>query len=202
MSLIADIFTPPFKLTSTWEYNDHTTGLKTVFKTDEISDSTTKEEIYILSKKYLNDIIDQYKNYHILGQQMRESSYRLYVGIVEDYDFYEKHIYSCVYNNITGKMCFENKFDDNLEIEGDFYVGIMVSAYTWDQYDSEDENEEPTPLKKAVFEKECIVCFEKQPDILYIECLHRCICVSCDTKGEFKKCPMCRTKINNRIKLQ
>ena len=203
MSLIADIFASPFNIVSVWDYKDHT-GLKVVLKTDEIHDNTTKEEVYILSKKYLNDIIDQYKNYYISGQQMKESSYRLYVGIVEDGDLYEKHIYSCAYNNITGKMCLENKFDDNFEIEGDFYVGINVSTYTWDQYGSEDEDEdeEPTPPKRAISETECIVCCEKQPDILYTECLHRVVCISCDTKGEFKRCPMCRTRINNnRIKI-
>ena len=145
---MTDIFASPFKLVSARSYSDPIISLKVEFKTDKIHDSTTKEEVYILSKKYLNDIISQYKNYSISGEQMKESSYRLYVGIVEDYELCKKHVYSCAYNNITGKMGLENKFDDNFDIEGDFYVGIDVSTYTWDveDYDDSDTDDEEDVL--------------------------------------------------------
>ena len=194
---MTDIFASPFKLVSAMDYTDNT-GLKVEFKTDKIQDSTTKEEVYILSVKYLKDIISQYKNFSISGRQMKESSYRLYVGIVEDYELNNKHIYSCAYNNIKDKMGFENKFDDNFDIEGEFYVGITVSTYTWDDYDSNSEDEDEEPMKKAICETECIICFEKTPNILYLECLHKCVCVSCDGKGKFVKCPLCRTRIKNK----
>ena len=198
---MTDIFASPFKLVSARSYTEPITGLKVEFKTDKIHDSTTKEEVYILSNKYLNDIISQYKNYSISGELMKESSYKLYVGIVEDYEFCKKHVYSCAYNNITSKMGLENKFDDNFDIEGEFYVGIDVSTYTWDveDYGSDtDDEEDPTPIKKAISETECIVCFEKPPNILYLECLHRSVCVSCDGKGKFVRCPLCRTRIKNK----
>ena len=202
MSLMTDIFASPFKLVSARDYTEPTTGLKVEFKTDKIHDSTTKEEVYILSKMYLDNIVSQYKNYSIFGQQMKESSYRLYVGIAEDYELNEKHIYSMAYNNITDRISIENKYNDNFDIEGDFYIGINVSTYTWDEYGSEDEDEdedeEPTPPKRAIPEPECIVCFEKLPNILYLECLHKVVCTSCDGKGEFTKCPLCRTRIKNQ----
>ena len=203
MSLISDIFASPFHIDSSRNYTDHTSGIKVEFKTAEIHDSTTKEEVYILSKKYLDDIISQYKNYHIDGVQTKESSYRLYVGIVEDYELQNKHIYSCAYDNIKNKISVENKFDDNFDIEGDFFVGISVSSFTWDAYGSDnDEDEDEEPPRKAISETECITCFEKTPNILYVECLHKCVCVSCDSKGKFPRCPMCRTRIkNNKIKL-
>ena len=202
MSLISEIFASPFYIESAYDYTDHTSGIKVELKTAEIHDSTTKEEVYILSKKYLDDIILQYKNYHINGVQTKESSYRLYVGIVEDYELKEKHIYSCGYDNIKDKICIENKFDDNFEIEGDFFIGISVSSFTWGDYnydsDIDDEDEEPQPMKKALSETECIICFENTPDILYLECLHKCVCSSCDGKGKFRKCPLCRTRIKNQ----
>ena len=189
MSLISEIFASPFNIVYTDRYSHPCEGLKIKLKTDEIHDSTTKEEVYILSKKYLDDIIIQYKNYFFNGNQSKESSYRLYVGIVEDDELEEKHIYSCSYDNIKDKICIENKYDDNFEIEGDFYVGISVSTIWWEDYDSnsEDEDEDEEPMKKAICETECIICFEKTPNILYLECLHKCVCVSCDTKGKFKK---------------
>ena len=197
---MTDIFASPFELVSARDYTEPITGLKVEFKTDKIHDSTTKEEVYISSKKYLNDIITQYKNYSISGQQMKESSYRLYVGIVEDYELNEKHIYSMAYNNIKDKISIENKYDDNFEIEGEFYVGIDVSTFTWDVYDSdyEDESEDEEPMKKAICEAECIICFEKTPNILYLECLHKCVCSSCNGKGKFVRCPLCRTRIKNK----
>ena len=205
MSLITDIFASPFKLVGFLQYTGNK-GLKVKYKTDDIHDSTTKEEVYILSQKYLNDLISQYKNYTISGVQMKESSYNLYVYIKEDGDLIAKHIYSMGYDNIKDKICIENKYDDNFEIEGDFYVGITLSTYTWDDYgsDSEDDSEDddPQPIQKTISEPECIICFESTPDMIYLECLHKCVCTACDTKGKFKKCPMCRTKIkNNKIKI-
>ena len=203
LSLISDIFASPFKLISAENYSHPTMGLKVKFKTDDIHDSTTKEEVYILSKQYLDNIIAQYKNYSVDGRQTRESTYRLYVAIEEDYELNKKHVYSMAYNNIADKISIENKFYDNYEIEGDFYVGIDVSTFTWDPYDSEEDDSEEEggiflPAKKAISEAECIVCFENPPNIIYLDCFHRCVCASCDCRGEFRKCPLCRTRIKKQ----
>ena len=65
-------------------------------------------------------------------------------------------------------------------------------------YDTEEEDDEYIRLRKTITETECIICFENKPNMLYIECLHLCVCNVCDTKGKFYKCPMCRTKIKNQ----
>ena len=201
MSLLTDIFSSPFKLYASKSFTNPIPTLKVKFKTDDIHDSSTKEEIFILSKMYFDNIVSQYKNYSIGGIPTTESSYRLYAGIVEEDDLEQKHIYSIAYDNIADKISWENKYDDDSTIEGDFYIGLDVSACVIDDYEDENE-EEPTPPKKAITENECIICLENKPNILYTECLHIVVCVSCDSKGEFSKCPMCRTKIKNqRIKI-
>ena len=200
MNLI-DTFKSPFKLIATFHYNNPCNGFRATFKTNTIIDETTKGSIYILSKMYFDNLVSKFKIFRIGDRLTTESTYRLFVEQVEDCELQQKHIYSIAYNNIEDKISWENKFDDDFTIvEGNFRIGIDISAYVVEDY--EDEDEDPTPPKRAIFEPECIICFEKQPDILYTECLHRVVCVSCDTKGEFKRCPMCRTRINNnRIKI-
>ena len=197
MSLLTDIFASPFNLYASKRFYRPIPTLRVIFKTDDIHDSSTKEEIFILSKMYFDNIVSQYKNYSIDGIQTTESTYRLYAGIVEDGDLEEIPIYSIAYDNIADKISWENKYDANSTIEGDFYIGLSVSTFVIDDYEDEDEDE-PTPPKKAITEKECIICLENKPNILYTECLHIVVCVSCDSKGEFSKCPMCRTKIKNQ----
>ena len=60
MSLLSEIFSSPFKLVYSNTYHNPTYGLKVNFKTDDIYDETTKEEIFILSKMYFDNIINQY----------------------------------------------------------------------------------------------------------------------------------------------
>ena len=192
-----EVFSMPFKLTKFHLFNDPS-QIKAKFKTNDIFSETTKEEIFILSKMYLDQLILQYKNYIIEDQPTTESSYRLSVGIIEDDELKFKHIYSCFYNNIRDRISWENKYDDNFNIEGSFFVCIDVDAMVIPDYDSNDEVEDYKPARKTILEPECIICFENKSNILYLECLHVCVCNVCDSKGRFNKCPLCRTKIKNQ----
>ena len=198
---LVDTFESPFKLIMSRRYSNPAEGLKVTFKTRNIYDETTKEEIYILSKMYFDNFVSQYKNYSINDRPTTESTYRLYVEKVEEGELSYKHVYSIAYNNIEDGIAWENKYDDNTSIEGYFWVGIDICAYVIEDYGEESENEEEVTIGTAITENECIVCLENKPNVLYTNCLHRCVCDSCDFKGEFSKCPMCRTKIKNqRIK--
>ena len=194
-----DVFSSPFTLCKYNSYDHPCKFLKVKFKTKDIEGSTTAEEVFILSKKHFDDIVTQYKNYYFDNVQAKESSYRLYIGMVKDYEFNEYNIYSIDYNNIKDKISNENKYYSNFEVEGNFNIYINVSVKWWEDYNSEeDEDEDEEPIKKTISEPECIICFENKPNILYLECLHVCICNVCDGKGKFYKCPMCRTKIKNQ----
>ena len=192
-----EVFSSPFKLTKFRLLHDPSL-IKVEFKTNDIFSETTKEEIFILSKMYLDHLILQYKNYTIENQPTTESSYRLSVGIIEDDELNFKHIYSCFYDNIQDKISWENKYNDNFNIEGNFFVCIDVEAMVIPDYDSNDEVEYNEPTRRAILEPECIICFENKPNILYTNCLHFVVCNVCDSKGRFNKCPLCRTKIKNQ----
>ena len=195
-----EVLSMPFKLIKFNLFNDPL-QIKAKFKTDDIFGETTKEEIFILSKMYFDQIILQYKNYIIEDQPTTESSYRLSVGIIEDGEIKNKHIYSCFYNNIQDRISWENKYNDNFNIEGSFFVCIDVNAMVVPDYDSNDdydEDEDNKPARKTILEQECVICFENKSNILYLDCLHVCVCNVCDSKGKFNKCPLCRTKIKNQ----
>ena len=195
-----DVFSSPFTLYEANSSNGPCKMLKAKFKTEDIEGSTTAEEVFILSKKHLDDIVTQYKNYYFDGNiQAKESSYRLYIGMVKDHEFNEYNIYSINYNNIKDKISNENKYYSNFEIEGNFNIYIKVSVKWWEDYNSEeDDSEDDEPARKTITEPECIICFENKSNILYLECSHVCVCNVCDSKGRFNKCPLCRTKIKNQ----
>ena len=196
-----DVFSSPFTLYEANSFDNPGKLLKLILKTEDIEGSTTAEEVFILSKKHFDDIVTQYKNYYFDGNiQAKESSYRLYIGMVKDYEFNEYNIYSINYNNIKYKISNENKYYSNFEVEGNFNIYIKVSVKWWEDYNSEeeDDSEDEEPARKTITEPECIICFEKTPNMLYLECMHLCVCNSCDIKGKFHKCPLCRTKIKNQ----
>ena len=193
-----EVFSMPFKLIKFRLFHDPISQIKVEFKTNDIFSETTKEEIFILSKMYLDQLILEYKNYTIEDQPTTESSYRLSVGIIENDELNFKHIYSCFYNNIRDRISWENKYDDNFNIEGNFFVCIDVNAMVIPDYDSNDEVEDDEPARKTILEPECIICFENKSNILYLKCLHVCVCNVCDSKGRFNRCPLCRTKIKNQ----
>ena len=203
MSLLYEIFDSPFKLVNcqSRDYEEPLPSKKFEFKTDDIYDTTTKEIIFNISKRHFDDIVLQYKNYVLNGVPTTESSYALYVRIFEDDEWEYKHIYSMLLDHESDRMSWENKYLDNIEIEGDFIIGIDVNVYVSpaveDLYEDYDYK-----LKKSIKEDECVICLNNKANILYTECLHFVVCDSCDKKGKFSKCPLCRKKIKNqRIKI-
>ena len=197
-----EVLSMPFKLVK-FDLLHDPLQIKAKFKTDDIFGETTKEEIFILSKMYFDQLILQYKNYIIEDQPTQESSYKLSVGIIEDDELNYKHIYSCFYNNVRDRISWENKYDDNFNIEGSFFLCIDVNAWVIPDYDSnydcyDDYYEDIKPTKKTILEPECTVCYENKSNMLYLDCFHVCVCNVCDSKGKFKKCPLCRTKIKNQ----
>ena len=209
MSSITDIFASPFKLSSFKNFIQNNLGFKAIYKTQKINGGTTKQEVYILSKMYFDNIVKHYENYIVNNEPITETTFRIIAKIAEDDYFTEKHIYSMRYNNIENRITWENKYDDDFTpLEDDFILKLEVIGYVEESYyevdyDSDyEEYQPPKPYKKAISETECIICFEKTPNILFSECLHVCVCDVCDSKGRFSRCPMCRTKIKtNKIRI-
>ena len=65
-------------------------------------------------------------------------------------------------------------------------------------------NLNPKPKKQIInAEKifkidECVICLEKQPNVLFCYCGHLCICKECSKTGEsLENCPICKTENKN-----
>ena len=204
MSSLTDIFKSPFNLVdSSREFEDPIPSITFEFKTNDIYDTTTKEIIFNISKRYFDDFILEYKNYRINNQPPTESSYKLYVGLYTDDELEFKHIYSVFFDTESDRISWENKYDDNFEIEGKFFIGIDVTVSVIPDYEEDDsDKEEEYKIKQTIKEDECVICCDNKANILYTECLHLAVCDGCDKKGKFSKCPLCRKKIKNqRIKI-
>ena len=204
MSLLYEIFDSPFKLVNSQsrDYEESIPSLKFEFKTDNIYDTTTKEIIFNISKRHFDDIILQYKNYVLNGVSTTESTYALYVSIFKDDEWEFKHIYSILLDHESDRISWENKYDSNMEIEGEFFIGIDVVVYVSPEVEDRYDEDYNYKLKKSIKEDECVICFNNKANILYTECLHFVVCDGCDKKGKFSKCPLCRKNIKNqRIKI-
>ena len=204
MSLLYEIFDSPFKLVNSQarDYEEPIPSLKFEFKTDNILDTTTKEIIFNISKRHFDDIVLEYKNYVLNGVSTTESSYALYVSIFKDDEWELKHIYSMLLDHESDRISWENKYGSNMEIEGEFFIGIDVVVYVSPADEDRYDEDYDYKLKKSIKEDECVICFNNKANILYTECLHFVVCDGCDKKGKFSKCPLCRKKIKNqRIKI-
>ena len=204
MSLLYEIFDSPFKLVNSQsrDYEEPIPSLKFEFKTDNILDTTTKEIIFNISKRHFDDIVLEYKNYVLNGVSTTESSYSLYVRIFKDDEWELKHIYTMLLDHESDRISWENKYGSNMEIEGEFFIGIDVVVYVSPADEDRYDEDYDYKLKKSIKEDECVICFNNKANILYTECLHFVVCDDCDKKGKFSKCPLCRKKIKNqRIKI-
>ena len=204
MSLLHEIFDSPFKLVNSLsrDYEEPIPSLKFEFKTDDIYDTTTKEIIFNISKRHFDDIVLQYKNYVLNGVSTTESTYALYVSIFKDDEWEFKHIYSILLDHEIDRISWENKYNSNMEIEGEFFIGIDVVVYVSPEVEDRYDEDYDYKLKKSIKEDECVICCDNKANILYTECLHFVVCDGCDKKGKFSKCPLCRKKIKNqRIKI-
>ena len=200
MSLLYEIFDSPFKLVNSQsrDYGEPIPSLKFEFKTDNIYDTTTKEIIFNISKRHFDDIILQYKNYVLNGVSTTESTYALYVSIFKDDEWEFKHIYSILLDHESDRISLENKYDSNMEIEGEFFIGIDVVVYVSPEDKDRYDEDYDYKLKKSIKEDECVICYDNKANILYTECLHFVVCDGCDKKGKFSNCPLCRKKIKNQ----
>ena len=205
MSLLYEIFDSPFKLVNSQSRDNGDPlipSLKFEFKTDNIYDTTTKEIIFNISKRHFDDIVLQYKNYVLNGVSTTESTYVLYVSIFKDDEWEFKHIYSIILDHESDRISWENKYDSNMEIEGEFFIGINVGVSVSPADEDRHDEDYNYKLKKSIKEDDCVICLNNKANILYTECLHFVVCDGCDKKGKFSKCPLCRKKIKNqRIKI-
>ena len=206
---IEEVFKSPFKLVfSCPPYNSpiKLPGIKFIYRTEEITSSTTTEEIFNLSQMYLKQTIEKYNRYQIEGERSIKTTYRLYIAWEVEQDglkkLEEKDLYHITYNvEEEEKYIIEEKkyYLPPETIERNFFIFMVPTVYIFREGQPDpDEVEEEYHLKKSIKTTECVICLQNRPNVLYIKCRHIVACDSCDLSGKLLECPICRTKIKDQ----
>ena len=120
-------------------------------------------------------------------------------------------------------VCLKNMYDDD-DDDGYYYQGIIPWVVMIDGKDGltmkviskEHDYEGQTPfeieliiyqsyylstISKPFNSDQCVVCLTNKPELLFMNCLHRCVCLKCEETNPFHKCPFCRTDISIKVKI-
>ena len=206
---IEEVFKSPFKLVfSCPPYNSpiKLPGIKFIYRTEEITSSTTTEEIFNLSQMYLKQTIEKYNRYQIGRERSIKTTYRLYIAWEVEKDglkeLQEKDLYDVIYNvEEEEKYIIEEKkyYLPPETIERNFFIFMVPTVYIFREGQPDpDEVEEEYHIKKSIKSSECVICLQNRPNVLYIKCRHIVACDSCDLSGKLLECPICRTKIKDQ----
>ena len=100
---------------------------------------------------------------------------------------------------------YDGKYPIILKYETVFYKNLR-SEYEFDgeyeeESDEEDESEIPPIIESGFASDNCIICCVGKPNILNFPCLHISHCESCEEKGRFIKCSICRDEIQRKVKI-
>ena len=73
-----------------------------------------------------------------------------------------------------------------------------------DLYDEGDDEDNHTPIPEVetpFISDNCSVCLTVKPNIIFLPCLHQCVCYQCEKVGKLLKCSVCRENIERKVKI-
>ena len=101
---------------------------------------------------------------------------------------------------------FGESFQIRIFLRADYYKEeVEQESEAEDESEVEDEPEEeeieedPFAVSKPFKTDQCVVCLSKEPSVLFLECLHYCVCLECEEAKPFRKCPSCRKSIETKV---
>ena len=96
---------------------------------------------------------------------------------------------------------YDGKYPIILKYETNFFKRL---EYEFGEEDDEEDDfwSPPPPIIETGFASDnCIICCVGKPNILNFPCLHISHCESCEEKGRFINCSICRKKIQRKVKI-
>ncbi|KAI5642541.1 leucine rich repeat domain-containing protein [Phthorimaea operculella] len=151
------------------------------------------------------------------------ANYLLQEGVIHCLPFLVKFFFSNEsLLNITPEKLKENGVSLSSDREGiiraidAYYIGMKKLDGNVDDLQStakeptaplEKSQEEPvctgvvsTKEGESVVESECVICMDSKCEVVFVPCGHMCCCQPCANK-EVEDCPMCRSKIDRKMKV-
>ena len=92
----------------------------------------------------------------------------------------------------------EKPFEIHIDVQQEYNL-LIVGAE--ESEDESEKDEAPIAVSKPFNSDKCVVCLLEKPELLFIKCLHRCVCLKCEETNPFHKCPSCRTDISINVKI-
>ena len=198
------------------------------YPTDDIGEYETKDPIELrfnnimdISEKVIEPFI-YHKASEVVTEDRSDCVWEFNVDV--QFDFEEdtsnllKKFYSLRYNPINqllemGIINFEDYNEDdpilleyvivNKYLVNHYYkLKISIEGTCFIESDSSDEEEPPKPIEESFRTDTCVICLDKEPNILFTDCNHICTCSECEKNISSVKCPYCRTEISKRIKIK
>ena len=162
------------------------------FKLDEVYESELKEDVY--------DNTTNLKFY----LQTKENIFLfiIYLELSSNRDLIYRTVYPSTDTQDELRELinqYDGKYQIIIKYETDFYKTIGLE-YEFNEEDEEDE-EDLTPTLSSYPSDQCVICYAVKPNILNYPCLHISQCETCDQKGRFIKCVICKEEIQYRIKI-
>ena len=160
----------------------------------KLCEPSTIEEIFSITKPYLDNYIEKYKNYKIHNFPITNSIFRLvllYSKNLKPLDFKdEKMLYEIEIDNINkDKVKYEYKNLNLIENDEDkilsFYVKIEIELYNENSYFQYEGKKTPR------IEDLCVLCQRNKPNILITKCFCLVACDVCLRFNSLSCCPYC-----------
>ena len=88
-------------------------------------------------------------------------------------------------------------FDPDISYEEENLIEEFTPDEDEDEEDEEEEEEVEVINDTKTFKTEnCVICLEKESNILFCNCGHICICNNCSEVKKLSKCLICKTENN------
>ena len=100
-------------------------------------------------------------------------------------------------NNDNDNKILNNPFKICNKINSEFLISEFPENY---EYDNEPIHRDPPPKPLKSFKTDtCVICLTKEPNVLFTDCRHICICLECEEIKPLSKCTYCKVTISTKI---
>ena len=106
------------------------------------------------------------------------------------------------YYNFTALESYVSEKLDNFHKNNCVKIEYQTEFFKFNPFDDKQEDPKPPPPYWLSYHyDECVICYEEKPNILNYPCLHLSQCESCDQKGKFFTCVICKKEIEYKVKI-
>lgn len=80
------------------------------------------------------------------------------------------------------------------------YFALLELHTTWKYWRTGRHPDDGLKTQNIIYtESDCVICYERQSNVLLLPCLHLCICQICCRKLYQSRCPICRETIEDKF---